>query len=92
MRAEERDHRLDREGIVRAKLRVIVKRILRKYGYPPDKQEKRDPHGAGAGQAVVGVLDGGGDDINVVIPKVLPFKSARDLEQADAWFARYSKG
>jgi type I restriction enzyme, R subunit len=23
---------------VRAKLRVIVKRILRKYGYPPDKQ------------------------------------------------------
>ena len=24
----------------RAKLRVIVKRILRKYGYPPDKQEK----------------------------------------------------
>lgn len=25
---------------VRAGLRVIVKRILRKYGYPPDKQEK----------------------------------------------------
>ena len=25
---------------VRANLRVIVKRILRKYGYPPDKQEK----------------------------------------------------
>ncbi len=25
---------------VRAKLRVIVKRILRKYDYPPDKQEK----------------------------------------------------
>lgn len=24
---------------VRAKLRVIVKRILRKYGYPPDRQE-----------------------------------------------------
>ncbi len=24
---------------VRAKLRVIVKRILRKYGYPPDEQE-----------------------------------------------------
>jgi type I restriction enzyme R subunit len=24
---------------VRAKLRVVVKRILRKYGYPPDKQE-----------------------------------------------------
>lgn len=25
---------------VRAKLRVIVKRVLRKYGYPPEKQEK----------------------------------------------------
>jgi type I restriction enzyme, R subunit len=25
---------------VRAQIRVIVKRILRKYGYPPDKQEK----------------------------------------------------
>jgi type I restriction enzyme R subunit len=25
---------------VRAKLRVMVKRILRKHGYPPDKQEK----------------------------------------------------
>lgn len=25
---------------VRAKLRTIVKRILRRYGYPPDKQEK----------------------------------------------------
>lgn len=24
----------------RAKLRVIVRRLLRKYGYPPDKQEK----------------------------------------------------
>lgn len=23
---------------VRAKMRVIIKRILRKYGYPPDKQ------------------------------------------------------
>ena len=25
---------------VKAKLRVMVKRILRKYGYPPDKQER----------------------------------------------------
>lgn len=25
---------------VRAQLRVIAKRILRKYGYPPDEQEK----------------------------------------------------
>ncbi len=25
---------------IRAKLRVLVKRVLKKYGYPPDKQEK----------------------------------------------------
>jgi len=25
---------------VRANLRVLVKRILRRYGYPPDMQEK----------------------------------------------------
>jgi type I restriction enzyme R subunit len=25
---------------VRAKLRIMVKRVLRKFGYPPDKQEK----------------------------------------------------
>lgn len=25
---------------LRAQIRVLVKRILRKYGYPPDKQEK----------------------------------------------------
>ena len=25
---------------VRARLRVLIKRILRKHGYPPDKQEK----------------------------------------------------
>jgi type I restriction enzyme, R subunit len=29
-----------RSFYVRAKLRVMVRRILRKYGYPPDKQEK----------------------------------------------------
>ena len=28
-----------KEG-VKAKLRTMVKRILRKHGYPPDKQEK----------------------------------------------------
>ena len=27
-------------GNVRAKMRVIIKRILRKYGYPPDKQAR----------------------------------------------------
>lgn len=25
---------------VQAKLRVMVKRVLRKYGYPPDKEKK----------------------------------------------------
>ena len=25
---------------VRAKMRTLIKRILRKYGYPPDKQEQ----------------------------------------------------
>jgi len=29
----------EKEG-VRAKMRVMVKRILRKYGYPPDKEEQ----------------------------------------------------
>jgi hypothetical protein len=28
---------------VRAKLRTMIKRILRKHGYPPDKQEKATP-------------------------------------------------
>jgi len=27
-------------GNVRAQLRVLVRRIRRKYGYPPDKQER----------------------------------------------------
>ncbi len=37
----QRDDRLDRYARTSArKLRVLVKRILRKYGYPPDKQEK----------------------------------------------------
>ena len=46
---------------VRAQLRVHVKRILRKYGYPPDKEEK-------ATQTVLEqaeVLSGGvGDRVN----------------------------
>jgi type I restriction enzyme R subunit len=32
---------------VRARLRTMVKRLLRKYGYPPDKQE----------QAVITILE-----------------------------------
>lgn len=30
----------DSKESARARLRTIVKRILRRYGYPPDKQEK----------------------------------------------------
>jgi Type I restriction enzyme HindI endonuclease subunit-like, C-terminal len=37
---KQRHDRLDLRENVRAQLRVLVKRILRKYGYPPDKQEK----------------------------------------------------
>ena len=37
----ERDHRLDRCARTSApSCASCVKRILRKYGYPPDKQEK----------------------------------------------------
>ena len=43
---------------VRAQLRVIIKRILRKYGYPPDKQEKATPDRFGTG-GVAGVGSGG---------------------------------
>ena len=37
-----RDVTIDRttRESVRAKLRAMVRRILRKHGYPPDKQEK----------------------------------------------------
>ena len=35
-----REHAPTLRENVRAQLRVLVKRILRKYGYPPDKQEK----------------------------------------------------
>ncbi len=40
---------------VRAQLRVIVKRILRKHGYPPDKQEKATQTRARAGRGAVGL-------------------------------------
>ena len=35
-----REARLTLRENVRAQLRVLVKRILRKHGYPPDKQDK----------------------------------------------------
>ena len=35
---------------VRARLRVLVKRILRTSGYPPDKQKKATPDGARTGR------------------------------------------
>ena len=43
---------------VRANLRRLVKRILRKYGYPPDKQETCHQYGYRAGGDPVGGLGG----------------------------------
>lgn len=43
----------------RARMRVLVKRILRKYGYPPDLQDAAiHPGGPPAGRGVVGTVDG----------------------------------
>ena len=40
-RAQQRHHRLDAAGEnVRAHLRRLVRRILRKYKYPPDKRDE----------------------------------------------------
>jgi type I restriction enzyme R subunit len=30
----------DKKESVQARMRVMIKRILKKFGYPPDKQEK----------------------------------------------------
>jgi type I site-specific restriction-modification system R (restriction) subunit len=46
---------------VRAKLRVIVKRILRKYGYLPRQAGGGDQHRAPASRAALGLLDRGGN-------------------------------
>ena len=35
---------------LRAKLRVMIKRAIKKYGYPPDKQEKATQTVPGAGR------------------------------------------
>ena len=35
----QRHRRLDAPDAARASMRVLVKRILRKYGYPPDLQD-----------------------------------------------------
>jgi hypothetical protein len=43
----------------RAKMRVLVNRILRKYGYPPDLPGRRGADGAPAGGGAVGVVGGG---------------------------------
>lgn len=40
MGSEERSNRWDGKRSARAKLLVIFRRLLRKYGYPPDKEEK----------------------------------------------------
>ena len=44
---------------VRAKLHVLVKRILRKHGYPPDRQGEGDADGPRTGRAVVRRLGSG---------------------------------
>src|SRR5689334_2064397 len=55
-----------RENVL-ANLRVPVKRLLKRYGYPPDKQEKATREAACAGGALgqgvggVRVLHGGND-------------------------------
>jgi DNA-binding LacI/PurR family transcriptional regulator len=38
---------------VRAKLRILVKKILKKHGYPPDKQEKGHANDASTGGIAV---------------------------------------
>ena len=44
---------------VRAQLRVLVKRILRKHGYPPRQAGESDTDGAGAGGGAFGRMGGG---------------------------------
>jgi Domain of unknown function (DUF3387) len=41
---------------VRSQMRVLVRRILRRYGYPPDKQEKGNTNRTGTGRGVLGSL------------------------------------
>jgi type I restriction enzyme R subunit len=48
---QERDHRLDPARKRRAKIRVMVKRILNKYGYPPDLAGRGGQDRARAGGA-----------------------------------------
>ncbi len=55
-----------RRETVRANLRVLVKRILRRYGYPPDMQEKATQNRAGAGGAVVRPVGGGNAVVDVI--------------------------
>jgi type I restriction enzyme R subunit len=45
-------------GSVHAQLRVLVKRILRKYGYPPDNQETADADCFGISRRLVRRLGG----------------------------------
>ena len=47
---------------VRAHLRRLVKRVLRKYGYPPDKQEKATQTVLEQAELLSAVLVGGQKD------------------------------
>jgi hypothetical protein len=46
------------KGSARAKLRVIVRRLLRKHGYPPDKQEKATQTVLEQAELLCGDIDG----------------------------------
>jgi len=58
---------------VRAKLRVYVKRILKKHGYPPDKQEK--PHSLSSNRLRSSRLIG----FKVVWYYIFPFLNVTDV-------------
>jgi hypothetical protein len=71
---------------VKAHLRVLVRRILRKYGYPPDKQEKATQtvleQAAHPVRHLGGVMGEGPRSRNVAVPENAgnPIKSMPDSD------------
>ena len=63
---------------VRAQMRVLVRRILRKYGYPPDKQGKATQTGLGASGAVLGSLG----DRHLITPRSYPSPTQQPMAAA----------
>ena len=47
---------MDSERISQSKIAVIVRRLLRKHDFPPDKQEKATPDRPRTSRAIVGRL------------------------------------